>query len=308
MLLVPTTKALASMSRHQLRREPWPDFEAFDPDAYPIELRRKAAWQWWGRAQAEHGSVHQFSAVTRALCELRAPYELLGALSRLITDEVRHVELCARAAKSIYPEGESEKDFYDLRSPFAPWPDAPLLHGEPTGAKEMKLRGWACRAILTACAIGETLSRPMLDALATVSTDPMPRLVCEQILKDEQLHGRFGFEALAVLVPELNEEEKQSLHTQLRRSLAGFERTTCGPVRLEDLAGTELTIEAPSGGDANLGTLSYEQFAMIFYATLEQEIFPGLQELGLDPMQAWKTRGKAKKTKREASPEAGGIR
>ncbi len=304
-LVAATTKKLGSMHKNQVHRDPWPDFEAFDPSRYPHELRRRAAWQWIARAQAEHGSVHQFSAVTHALCEARAPMELLGALARLITDEVRHVELCARAALAIFPEGDD--DFFRWRTPRAPWPDPPRIVADEREAGELRLRGWAARAILTACALGETLSEPMLEALAVVSTDPLPRACSEQILRDERFHGRFGFEALAVLMPTLDDAETRALHLQLSRALAGFERTTCGQTRVEDLVNSEVEIVAAVDPDAtpNLGTLSEREFAAIFYATLEQRIFPELEALGLDPLRAWAERGSfpAPKQRPEASAE-----
>lgn len=300
-----TTKKLGSMHRNQVHRDPWPDFAAFDVDRYDRELRRQAAWQWIARAQAEHGSVHQFSAVVHALTEARAPMELLGALARLLTDEVRHVELCAQIALTMYPEGADA--FFKWRTPRAPWPDAPKIDANAREASEQRLRGWAARAILTACALGETLSEPMLEALAVVSTDPLPRACSEQILKDERFHGRFGFEALAVLIPTLDDEEKRALQVQLSRALAGFERTTCGKTRVEDLANSEVEIVAAVDPDAtpNLGTLSEREFAAIFYATLEQRIFPELEALGLDPLRAWAERGSfpAPKQRPEASAE-----
>jgi hypothetical protein len=304
-IVAATTKKLASMHRNQVHRDPWPDFEAFDVAKYPRELRRQAAWQWISRAQAEHGSVHQFSAVIHALTEARAPMELLGALARLTTDEVRHVELCARIALTMYPEGDDA--FFQWRTPRAPWPDAPKIDPDAREASEAKLRAWAARAILTACALGETLSEPMLEALVVVSTDPLPRACAEQILKDERFHGRFGFEALAVLIPTLDERDHAALQEQLARSLAGFERTTCGKVRVEDLVGHEVEIAASEDPDAapNLGTLGEREFAAIFYATLEQRIFPELTTLGLDPMRAWAERGRfpAPAKAREASAE-----
>ena len=280
-LLRASTSALGAMHRHQVHRDPWPDFDAFRTADFPPDLRREAAWQWTGRAQAEHGSVHQFSAVARALSELCAPIELLGAIARLITDEVRHVELCARAALAFHPDGDAK--FYRWRRPRAPWPDAPVLPPDGKGT-EMQLRGWAARAIVTACCLGETLSKPMLDAVAVVSTDALPRDCANQILLDERFHASFGWEAARVLVADLDDAELATLQTQLAKSFAGFERTTCGGVTVEDLAEREIVIEP---GDPNLGTLSYEQFAVIFFSTLEHEIFPKLRELGLDPDAAW---------------------
>jgi len=284
-LLEGTTKSLGAMHRHQVHREPWPDFDAFDASAYPEPLRRRAAWHWMARARAEHGSVLQFSAVNHALTRARAPVEMLGALARLITDEVRHVELCARTAETFYPEARTDEapvDFFAWKMPRAPWPDA------PRGGQREPLFAWASRAILTACCLGETLSKPMLEAVATVATDPLPRVAAEQILRDEQFHARFGWEALAVLVPRLSEESRGTLQEQLAKSFAGFERTTCGKVRIEDLAESAMAIvPGEEAEEPNLGTLTERQFAMIFYATLEHEIFGALKELGLDPEAAW---------------------
>lgn len=282
-LLAETTRSLGAMHRHQVHREPWPALEAFEASAYPEPLRRHAAWHWMARARAEHGSVLQFSAVTHTLTRARAPVELLGALARLITDEVRHVELCARTAEAFYPEAPPE--YFAWRTPRAPWPDA------PESDERLPLYAWASRAILTACCLGETLSKPMLEAVATVATDPLPRVAAEQILRDEQFHARFGWESLAVLLPELDEASRAGLQEHLAKAFAGFERTTCGKVRIEDLAGSEMEIAPGEDADEpNLGTLTERQFAMIFYATLEHEIFPALRELGLDPEAAWARR------------------
>src|SRR5262245_64852999 len=116
---------LASMHRSQVRRDPWPDFDAFARDAYGAELRRAAALQWAGRARAEHGSVHQFSALTHALVEACALVELLGALARLLTDEVRHAELCARMALACWPELDDPIFGWPLSRP--PWLPAPSV-------------------------------------------------------------------------------------------------------------------------------------------------------------------------------------
>lgn len=305
-LLSPTTAALGAMHRKQIERAPWPALGGFERERYSAKLRRSAAWQWGSRACAEHGSVHQFAAVARALTELRAPVEFLGAIARLLTDEVRHVQLCADLALTFYPEGREDQALLGLRIPIAPWPDAPTVSNRDDydGAHEMALRGWAARAILTACAIGETISRPMLEALAAVASDPLAEAASEQILKDEQLHGRFGFEALAYLVPRLDQVEQAALQRQLTRALGGFERTVCGAVQIEELAGREITITPWEAGDApNLGTLSDEQYAMIFYSCLEHEVFPALDSLGLDTKAAWASRPRSRpSTVGSASP------
>ena len=283
------TEALTAMHRGQVHRDRWPEFAAFDVGAYPAALRREAAVQWAGRACAEHGSIHQFSAVTRALCEARVPLPLLGALARLITDEVRHAELCAAYAAACYPEAPASEVWTSWRVPKAPWPDAPSLTHNEASAQGAVV--WAADAIMTACCFGETLSVPMLKAIAVVATDPVAQAVAEQILRDEHLHARFGWEALRALLGHIDADGRAWLQGQLPTHMAGFEVSTCVDVRLADLLDDgELTIEAGTVEAPNLGVLTHKQYAFIFYHTVEQEIFPQLRALGFDPAAAWAAR------------------
>ena len=271
---------LGAMHRAQIRRDPWPAFEAFARDDYPYELRRAAAVQWAGRARAEYGSVHQFTQVAHALTRARTALPLLGSLARLITDEVRHAEICADMALACDPDPSART--LRFPTPKAPWPTAPKADDrEP-------LVAWAARAILVACCLGETLSRPMLEAIALLATDPVAEGVARQILRDEHLHATFGWEALEVLLPELGEGSRATLQQTLTKSLGAFERSTACGIAVEQLAEREVVIEP---GDApNLGTLSDEQYAAIFFSTIEHEILPKFERLGLDAQGAWAQR------------------
>jgi hypothetical protein len=282
-MLAPSTTRLGRIHRAQVHRDPWPEFERFDPTPWPIEQRRAAAVQWAGRARAEYGSIQQFSGVAHVLTTACIELELLGSLARLITDEVRHAELCAAMALAVWPEGrELEPNVFAWPRPREPWRAAPAFvaddpHAEPQLA-------WVARALLTACCLGETLSRPMLDALVVVTTDPIAEAVSQQIRRDEHLHATFGWDALAHLLPKLSAPSRTELQRQLAADFAGFERSVCRGIGIADMAGRELVIER---GEPNLGVLTDEQYAMIYFATLEAEIFPQLRELGLDPERAW---------------------
>jgi hypothetical protein len=275
------------MHRAQIRRDPWPAFADFPRERYTPKLRRAAAVQWAGRARNEHGSVHQFAGLTQAFAEARVPAPLLGALARLITDEVRHAELCVRMAQTCAPDlVEHEPHVFRWPVPRAPWLFAP----RPSRADdaEQSILRWAADAVLCACCLGETLSRPMLAAVETVTTDEVAAAVAAQILRDEHLHATFGWEALAWLVPRLSDDSRAWLREQLPKRLAGFERSTALGVRAEAIVGQAITIEASD--EPNLGTLAPTQYAVIFFATMEQEILPGLRELGLDADWAWAAR------------------
>ncbi len=287
-VLATTTDRLARIHRAQVHREPWPEFERFDREPWSTGQRRTAAVQWAGRARAEYGSIQQFSGVTHVLTTARIELELLGGLARLITDEVRHAELCARMALAIWPEGrELEPKVFAWPRPREPWRPAPGFGPDEQAEPQL---AWVAGALLTACCLGETLSRPMLDALVVVTTDPIAEAVSQQIRRDEHLHASFGWDALAHLLPNLSAPARIGLQTQLANDFAGFERSVCQGIGIEAMAGREITIER---GEPNLGVLTDEQYAMIFFATLETEIFPQLRELGLDPAQAWAERARA---------------
>jgi hypothetical protein len=276
-------QTLAAVHRTQIRRDPWPEFSAFERERYSAELLDEAARNWAARARAEYGSIHQFSQVAHVLACARAPLPLLGALARLLTDEARHAELCLDMARACDPDLDPEA--FAWSEPRVPWGPPPI--GE---AKDLERLGWAARAILVACCLGETLSRPMLDAIALVATDPVAEGCARQILRDEHLHATFGWEALGHLAPQLSAGDRERLQATLSSALAGFEASTACGITVAELAGTEVQI-ARDPDQPNLGVLTPQQYAAIFYSTLEQEIFPKLEELGLDPARAWAERG-----------------
>ena len=279
---------LETIHRRQVHRDDWPDFAAFDPARYPLELRRPAVRQWMRRAREELGSYYEFTTIARALAGARAPVEILGSLSRLITDEIRHAELCARMAHAVWPEGPREvPDIFAWPAPKLPFHEPPALG--PADDPEPVWR-WAADAIMSTCCIGETLSRPLFESVATVCTDETSSSVLRQILRDEHLHATFGWETLAAILPRLTEASRTWLQQQLSRHLAGFEKGAVHGVTLEDLAGQELIIEPGDPSKPNLALLDARTYAMIFYATLESEILPRFTTLGLDAPAAWATR------------------
>lgn len=288
-MLAPASERLERMHRAQVHRDPWPDFAAFEVQRYDAVLRRAAAVQWAGRSRAEHGSVHQFSIVTHVLCHARVELTVLGALARLQTDEVRHAELCAAMALACWPEGRGQEPaVFRWGPPRLPWAGPPAAGDDPG-----PLLGWAAEAILVSCCIGETLSRPMLEAIAVVATDPVAEAVARQILRDEHLHATFGWETLGLLLPRLDGAQRAALERRMSRAFGGVEATTACGIPVEAVAGKSLEIGSGDGDPStppNLGTLTDEQYAMIFFATMETEVLPRLQALGLDAMTAWRQR------------------
>jgi hypothetical protein len=224
---------------------------------------------------AEYQSTAQFAQLLHRLTRLGAPLELIGAACRLPVDECRHAELCARMADLLggrqgHPVRSAGLELYG---------DVEQEHGELL----------ACvLTVLTVCCFGETLSVPMLEAIHVVSTDEVPARVAQIIGADEGYHASFGWEALEWMLPGLGEAERGVLERELPGAMGHFERTSgASPKMLERLAGGTVEIAC---GEPNLGTLELEQYGAIFYHTMEGEILPGLERLGLDGRGAWGAR------------------
>ncbi|MFK7988225.1 MAG: hypothetical protein AB8I08_19550 [Sandaracinaceae bacterium] len=270
-------RSIGAMHTAQIRRSEWPLFGSFDADRYAPALRERAAKQWARRAREEYRSIHEFSELTHALTRVGAPLELLGGLARLITDEVRHAALCREMASCLVAAATE-------------WDAASELFGPAPAAAEGVL-GWAADVVIAGCCIGETLSRPLYETLATLITDPVPEAVVRQILKDEHLHARFGWETLAWLWPQLTDASREQRTAELSRRLGTFERACSAGHALSDLVG-ELAVEAPAeDAPPNLGHLPSRVYATVFYATLEAEVLPGFRALGIDADEAWRARG-----------------
>ncbi|HAA57545.1 MAG TPA: hypothetical protein DCE42_22455 [Myxococcales bacterium] len=243
---------------------------SFTPEQYTNQQLAIAQSQWAQRAIAEYQSTAQFSQLLYRLTLLGAPLDMIGAATRLVTDECRHAELCANFSKIM---GGGDIDI--APETLSLYNEAPLM--------------MACaKSILTACCFGETLSVPVLRVLAEVSTDPLAKRISTVIAGDEEYHSRFGWEALTYFLQQMNATQKDDVQMLLPTLFRSFERSCHGsPEIFEQLVDTALTFEE---GASNLGTLPSEGYAAIFYATVEDTLFPRFQALGLDPEEAWRTR------------------
>lgn len=243
---------------------------AFDATRYDDAAVSRARWEWSARAVAEYESTAQFAQYVHRLTLIGAPVELIGAATRLVTDECRHAELCARLADAMGGRraqvGRDGLQLYDIDD----------LHV-------------ACAlTVLAVCCFGETLSVPMFRALTVVTTDPLAARVATIIAGDEEYHARYGWEALRWFVERADPAQHRRMLDLLPGLMAHFERICHGsPDTYERLAGVELVVEE---GGPNLGTLPPDTYAGIFYATMEDTILPQLDELGLRGFESWQIR------------------
>ncbi len=118
------------------------------------------------------------SAALRALFECRAPVDLIAMASRFPLDELVHVELCARMAMELGGGTEIRHD-----------PDALIV--DPDASLPPLLR--AADMIVRFFCVGEALSIPLLRGTWHAARHPLPRAILGRIVKDEAMHGTFGF-------------------------------------------------------------------------------------------------------------------
>src|SRR5215472_9210527 len=91
---------LGGAAEHHFRRArpgiddlPW---GTLDTSQYPPDVVLAARATWTESAYTEYRAVAAFAAVLSALCEAKAPLDVIGMASSFVADEVVHVELCSR--------------------------------------------------------------------------------------------------------------------------------------------------------------------------------------------------------------------
>jgi hypothetical protein len=247
------------------------DWDSFDCGAWPEASLRSAAEDWRDRARTEYCSLALFIHLASRLCELGAPLDWAGAFARMIADEVRHAELCARMAETL-----------GLREPASI--EADDLSFVATG---QNARAQVRQAVVATFCIGETLSGRMFRRCLRAATVPLARDVVRAIVDDETFHGRFGWEAAALLMRSDDDtfpDERAALVQSLPDIFAQV-RHACGADAGEEWARRE----AEGGLEPNFGTLTRAGYARAFYDGMREDVVPGLVAIGLpEAAEAWR--------------------
>ena len=151
-------------------------FSEFDADQYtPSELKR-GRYAWALRTNDEYRSMVGFSELTYLCAEMHAPLDVVALASRIIRDEVRHVEICSRLTESM--GGRPVKT-----------PTPAYVKTNPNAS----VRRRALHHAIGSCGIGETISVTMLAGTRDRCTDPVAKAALTQMLRDESFHSRFGW-------------------------------------------------------------------------------------------------------------------
>src|SRR5258708_23411235 len=153
--------------RPEVERMPWGTLDARRIREAALVAARKA---WTGAAFQEHRTGVACTATLRALFECRAPVDLLALATRFPTDEIVHVELCARMAMELGGGTEIVHDPDDLVADADPSLPALLRAGE---------------LVVRFFCVGEALSIPLLKGTWKAARHPLPRAILARIGPDD---------------------------------------------------------------------------------------------------------------------------
>ncbi|MDI1442570.1 ferritin-like domain-containing protein [Polyangium sp. 6x1] len=183
------------------RDYPW---DSLDPARYPPLLVARARFGWTENAFNEFTTAAAMGQMLQALVQARAPLDLIGMASRFAVEEVLHVELCARMAMRLGGGAPLHYDPEDLVFELDPSLD-PLQR--------------ATEIVVRLCCVGEALSFPLLSGAMRSASHPLSRSILETIVKDEALHGKFGFLYLDWIAAELGPAERDRLGKAARETV-----------------------------------------------------------------------------------------
>ncbi|MEZ4368616.1 MAG: ferritin-like domain-containing protein [Kofleriaceae bacterium] len=238
------------------------DWAAFDPAGHDARALDAAAALWAGRARQELCSLAHVGELATVARRLGAPLDWSGALARVSTDEVRHVDLCLRLCEA-------------LGRPEVPTVDPDDLTRLPPTATLADLR---LELIATMC-IGETISGRALRRTLRATDVPLVRDVVRAILVDEAFHGPLGWELAALTMRgdgAALADERAALAQELPRLFAEH-AAVCGAIA--GPAWARRAPEAPPG--PNFGQLTAAGYARAFFDAMDADIVPSLVAIGL---------------------------
>ena len=244
--------------RPEVEAMPW---GSLDTSAYPDDVVIAARRAWTGAAFQEHRTGAACAMTLRALIEVRAPVDLIAMACRFPLDEMVHVELCARLSMEL---GGGSEIRYDPRD---------LVYEPP---RELSPLLVATELVVHNFCVGEALSIPLLRGSAKAAQQPLTRAVLSRIVRDEALHGSFGWSYLEWASELLTAQDRAHLSLLAARSIYGVLRTWDGLKR--DMALTGGKPKAHS-----LGWMQTRSYLTLAARSLRRNVLEPLARHGIEP-------------------------
>ncbi len=163
-------------------------------ERYEAETLRQGQRDWLARMLDEYRAMLDFTELLSLASRAFLPLESVGAITRLVRDEARHVELCRGVAAQLGPIPE------EVGEPL--WKQS-----EPERSPRQRMLSLV---VGTLC-VRESLSVAMLAGVRDSASDELARATLSAILRDEAAHGRIGFGLLEVLMPRMHSTDHDFL-------------------------------------------------------------------------------------------------
>ena len=201
---------------------------------------QRALDEWQNRVRAEYGSAALFAQIVHWGIQCTCPPELVSLGLRVVQDELDHARLSHEVLLVL--GGEDTPAVLDVAA--MAWPAAP----------QGVLVSLLDAVVHTAC-VGETLARPLFQAMLDGASHPAVRAALKRIVRDEAVHSAFGYRILDVLLERYPDPVRERVEVRLpavldhhRRLYSPCEDAPLTPderaVGLLDAAGYRDTCEA----------------------------------------------------------------
>jgi hypothetical protein len=245
--------------RPEVETMPWGTLQT---EGYPEHVVVAARSAWTGAAFQEHRTGAACATTLKALIEARAPLDLIAIACRFPLDEMVHVELCSRLAMEL---GGGSEIRHDPRR----------LVYEPS--RELSPLRIASELVVHNFCVGEALSIPMLRGAARSANQPLTRAVLSRIVRDEALHGSFGWWYLDWAKDQLTSEDLAHLSHLAARSIRGI-LSNWAYLRREILEGAAQRPKAHA-----LGWMQTRDYLKLAAISFDKKVLSPLLRYGIDP-------------------------
>jgi hypothetical protein len=244
-----------------------PPWDKLRPDDFTPEQIESARFAWASRSASEYRSLIVFGELIARFGELNLPLEVTSAASRLLTDEARHTELCARLADAMGGQEGGELAPGDLK----------------LERRDLPAHLFVARWTTSMFCIGESASVGILQTLLAHTTNPCIEAVLRILLRDEILHDRFGWALARLVLPRLTDDEQEWLAADLAFAFAHYDRMHGGSSQRND-----------ANDPFTLGLAPAKARHAAFQERIQKLILPSLAELGVPAHEAWELRKEVK--------------
>ena len=222
-------------------------------------MNEAAGKAWAFRNAVERDATTRFARLARRLEKIGTPAALVKLAEKASRDEERHAGYCAEMA--------ARYDAPLLTDPIVPSEIAP---------RELRPRQRVLYEVAASC-MAESESTMMLVTLMGAAKNQEIRSLLREFSRDEVTHARLGWAVLA------SHKDRDDL-SFLAKWIPWMLRTT---------AGDSFERDAPEPEEDETlvehGVLPAAVRRRVFVQALDEVIFPGLEELGVDagPSRAW---------------------